>query len=84
MPKSTPWFRFYSEAVRDPKVQNLSLKMFKFWTNALCLANENEPRGTLPDAKTATYRMKITPKAYEKASAQLLSKGRWMRTKTER
>ena len=42
------WFRFYSEVLNDPKVQQLSGNDFKAWVNLLCLANEHEPRGQLP------------------------------------
>ena len=41
------WFRFYSEALHDPKVQMLSPAMFKLWVNLLCLAAENG--GVLPE-----------------------------------
>lgn len=44
------WFRFYSEALDDPKVQFLPDHLFKFWVNLLCLANKQSDRGTLPAA----------------------------------
>ncbi len=53
------WFRFYSEAMRDPKVQKLRPEMFKHWVNLLCLANENEPRGTLPDVRTMAFALHL-------------------------
>jgi hypothetical protein len=34
------WFRFYNDAVNDPKVQKLSGDMFKAWVNLLCLASK--------------------------------------------
>jgi hypothetical protein len=34
------WFRFYNDAVVDPKVQRLSGDMFKMWVNILCLASK--------------------------------------------
>jgi hypothetical protein len=34
------WFRFYNDAVIDPKVQRLSGDMFKMWVNILCLASK--------------------------------------------
>ena len=36
------WFRFYGDAVNDPKVQSLSGEQFKFWVNLLCVASQNE------------------------------------------
>jgi hypothetical protein len=35
------WFRFYSEAVDDPKVQTLPPELFKAWVNLLCIAARN-------------------------------------------
>ena len=35
------WFRFYNDAVNDPKVQRLSGELFKAWVNILCLASKN-------------------------------------------
>jgi hypothetical protein len=36
------WFRFYDEALNDPKVQRLSGDLFKVWVNFLCLASKND------------------------------------------
>lgn len=33
------WFRYYDEALDDPKVQKLSGDMFKAWVSLLCLAS---------------------------------------------
>ena len=46
------WFRLYPDLLRDPRVQGLRPVMFKHWINLLCLANENTPRGILPDVRT--------------------------------
>lgn len=35
------WFRFYGEAVNDPKVQSLPGDLFKTWVNILCLASQH-------------------------------------------
>lgn len=42
----TRWFRFYAEAMRDPKVVTLSDKDFRLWVNLLSIASEND--GNLP------------------------------------
>lgn len=34
------WFRFYDDAVNDPKVQALPGDIFKSWVNLLCLASK--------------------------------------------
>jgi len=46
------WLRLYSSVARDPKVLALSDHLFRVWINLLCVANEHEPRGTLPPATT--------------------------------
>lgn len=49
MPRQArPWFRFYSAAVNNPKIQSLSGDLFKLYVNCLALANEHDPRGFLP------------------------------------
>jgi len=35
------WFRFYSDAMRDPKVAKLSDKDFRLWIDLLCIASDN-------------------------------------------
>src|SRR3990167_2495207 len=55
------WFRFYSEVLNDPKVQSLSAADFKAWVNLLCVASEQEPRGSLPAEDIAfALRMSVT------------------------
>jgi hypothetical protein len=53
-----PWFRFYDDAVSDPKVQLLPAELFKVWINLLCLANKNN--GALPDTKHIAYALHIS------------------------
>ncbi len=51
------WFRAYSEALNDPKIQTLPLDAFKAWHNALYLAASMSSRdgniGTLDDVSFA-------------------------------
>lgn len=35
------WFRFYDDALNDPKVQRLSSDLFRAWVNLLCIASKN-------------------------------------------
>jgi hypothetical protein len=42
------WFRFYAEAMRNPKVAKLSDFEFRLWVELLCLAAEND--GKIPCA----------------------------------
>jgi hypothetical protein len=52
-----PWFRFYDDAVSDPKVQLLEGELFKTWVNLLCLANKNN--GTLPNLKHIAFALRL-------------------------
>lgn len=40
------WFRFYSDAMRHPKVAKLSDKDFRLWCDLLCVASDRD--GTIP------------------------------------
>lgn len=61
------WFRFYDEALDDPKVQRLSPELFKAWVNLLCLASRNG--GTLPsDRDELAFSMRMSA---AKLSAQV-------------
>ena len=40
------WFRFYADAIRNPKVIQLSDRQFRLWVNLLCVACDNE--GSIP------------------------------------
>ncbi len=54
------WFRFYSEVVRDPKVQRLPGSTFKHWVNILCLASDNDPRGCVPSVKDISFHLRLS------------------------
>ena len=41
------WFRFYHDALDDPKVQRLPGDLYKFWVNMLCLASRSDERGLI-------------------------------------
>lgn len=53
---SNPWFRFYHEALDDPKVQQLSSDLFRDWVNLLCLTCRND--GFLPDLSAVTFALR--------------------------
>lgn len=40
------WFRYYGDAINDPKVQSLPGELFKTWVNILCIASKHD--GKLP------------------------------------
>lgn len=52
------WFRFYDDAVNDPKVQRLPPPLFRFWINALCLASKSG--GILPCRPDMEFALRLT------------------------
>ena len=52
------WFRFYADALNDPKVQRLSPGLYRLWTQLLCLACEDE-NGALPSVKEIAFRVRL-------------------------
>jgi hypothetical protein len=60
------WFRFYDDAIHDPKVQKLSAEMFRTWVNLLCMASKNN--GVLPSVSDLSFAMR---KPEDKVDASL-------------
>jgi hypothetical protein len=52
------WFRYYDDAMDDPKVQRLSGDLFKTWVNLLCLASKSG--GKLPSNDDIAFRLRIS------------------------
>jgi len=52
------WFRFYDEALDDPKVQRLSPHLFRVWINLLCLASKAD--GVLPCTADIAFRLRMS------------------------
>lgn len=74
IPKSySRWFRFYAEALNDPKVQLLSPYQFKAWVNLLCLASETE--GKLPGNDVIAFRLRMSAQDAERAVSDLILAG---------
>jgi hypothetical protein len=61
------WFRFYDEALNDPKVQRLQGEAFKAWVNLLCLASKND--GILPPIGDIAFALRLS----EDAVSELLN-----------
>lgn len=51
------WFRYYTDTLDNPKVQELPGDLFKFWINLLCLARVYD--GILPAEKTIAFRLRM-------------------------
>lgn len=69
------WFRFYSDALDDPKVQRLPGDLFKTWVNLLCLANKSDQRGVLPSPEDCAFALRMDFDAYCTHMNQLLERG---------
>lgn len=52
----TRWFRFYADAMRNPKVAGLSDAEFRLWLELLAVASEND--GHIPPAETLKHVLK--------------------------
>jgi hypothetical protein len=54
---SNAWFRFYSAAMRDPKVAKLSDRDFRLWVSLLAASSEND--GRLPPADDLKHLLSV-------------------------
>jgi hypothetical protein len=62
------WFRFYDDAINDPKILKLPEAMRWYWTALLCVASKNN--GTLPALDDIAIQLRVTAaKATEIISA---------------
>lgn len=71
------WFRFYSEALDDPKVQMLTPELFKAWVNLLCFAAKNDGViVTLPETLHETaFALRETEEAFQAIISDLVKRG---------
>lgn len=69
------WFRFYVEALHDPKVQRLAPADFKLWVNLLCLAKIANGAGRLPDDVQMAYAVRYRPTRLRTALERLAGAG---------
>lgn len=53
------WFRFYAEAMRNPKVLKLSDRDFRLWVRLLAIASENDGRIPCDDDLKAVLMMRL-------------------------
>jgi hypothetical protein len=60
------WFRFYDDAINDPKILRLSDKMFRAWVGLLCLASKYD--GAIPKDDLA-----LTLRATEKGVSAIVA-----------
>lgn len=68
------WFRFYSEALNDPKVQRLPPELFKAWVNILCLACNGDGNVT-GDVTEVAFALRISEETAAQYIDDLVSAG---------
>lgn len=56
------WFRFYHDALDDPKVQRLPGGRFKAWVNLLCLASRNDGK---IDKRNVSFALRLSDEEAE-------------------
>jgi hypothetical protein len=54
------WFRFYHDALNDPKVQRLDGESFKAWVNLLCVSSQQPERGRLPNILDISFALRMS------------------------
>ena len=52
------WFRYYDDALDDPKVQRLAPHLFRAWVNMLCLASKGG--GKLPAVSDIGFKLRLS------------------------
>lgn len=68
------WFRFYDEALDDPKVQRLPDALYRRWTDFLCVASRNGGRIT-GDVESLAFMIRQTPAKTKAAVSALVAAG---------
>jgi hypothetical protein len=67
------WFRFYDDAINDPKVLRLSDELYRAWTILLCFASKHE--GKLPPADDIAIALRLKPSKVCEWITKLVSGG---------
>lgn len=67
------WFRFYDDALNDPKVQRLRGDDFKSWVNILCLASKHG--GSVPPLADTAFTLRMPEPQVAKILGRLAAQG---------
>lgn len=67
------WFRFYDDAINDPKILKLSDNLFRVWVGILCAASKND--GQLPVIDDLALMIRIKPEKMRAALEALAKAG---------
>lgn len=69
----TRWFRFYDDALNDPKILKLSDNLHRIWVGILCVASKND--GFLPSVEDLALLVRIKPAKMHEAIKSLIKSG---------
>jgi hypothetical protein len=64
------WFRFYDDAINDPKLLKLSDCMHRVWIGLLCVASKND--GRLPSMEDCALMLRLPPERMAEALVSLV------------
>jgi DNA-binding transcriptional regulator YhcF (GntR family) len=67
------WFRFYDDAINDPKILKLSDKLHRVWVGILCVASKNG--GKLPALDDMALMIRMKPEKLNDALKDLAKAG---------
>ncbi len=67
------WFRYYDDALNDPKVQRLEPTIFKSWVNLLCLASRCG--GTIRSVDDVAFSLRVSVSKAAEIVTVLATKG---------
>jgi hypothetical protein len=67
------WFRFYDDAINDPKLLKLSNRLHRVWVGLLCVASKND--GRLPAMEDCALMLRLQPERMAEALVSLVGAG---------
>ena len=67
------WFRFYDDALNDPKLLRLSDRLHRIWLGLLCVASKND--GKLPSMEDCALMLRLQPERMAEALVSLVGAG---------
>lgn len=69
------WFRMQHKVAHDAKIQTLPIDLRWRWVECLCLASENDQRGTLPPVRQVAFTMRVTEAEATEVLERLVAAG---------
>lgn len=67
------WFRFYDDAINEPKLLKLSDALYRAWVGVLCIASKND--GALPPTDDVALLLRMKPEKAEAVLVELIKAG---------